>query len=309
MTQRHAPELTILWRGPLESCNYACGYCPFAKVKEGPEALARDRLAVERFVAWVAARGRPTAVFFTPWGEALIRPWYQEALARLTRLPHATKAAIQTNLSSRLEWLERCDPARVGLWATFHPDEVPRARFVARVLEARRRGARVSAGVVGLREHLDEAEALRRELPGDVYVWINAYKKGGRGYYAPDDVARLEAIDPLFRVNTVDHPSRGRACRAGASVISVDGDGVVRRCHFVEAPVANIYEPGFEAALRPTPCPNGTCGCHIGYVHLEHLGLDRVFEDGLLERIPAGWPWGPTETARARRLLPVAIGR
>ena len=27
-------------------------------------------------------------VFFTPWGEALIRHWYQEALAELTGMPH-----------------------------------------------------------------------------------------------------------------------------------------------------------------------------------------------------------------------------
>ena len=24
-------NLSILYRGPLSSCNYACGYCPFAK--------------------------------------------------------------------------------------------------------------------------------------------------------------------------------------------------------------------------------------------------------------------------------------
>ncbi len=302
--------LTILWRGPLESCNYACPYCPFAKVKEGPAALARDRAPLERFVDWVEARGRPTAVFFTPWGEALVRPWYQAALVRLSRLAHVSKVAIQTNLSARLDpWLDACEPSKVGLWSTYHPGEVPRARFVARALDGHRRGARVSAGIVGLREHLAEAEALRRELPPEVYVWVNAYKRV-RGYYAADEVARLEAVDPLFRLNTVKHPSRGRACRAGETVISVDGDGLVRRCHFVPAALGSIYDPGFEDALAPRPCPAPTCGCHIGYVHLEHLGLDRVFEDGLLERIPAGWPWPPGEgAARARRLLPVAVGR
>lgn len=287
-------RLTILWRGPLESCNYGCEYCPFAKVKEGPEALARDRAALERFVDWVAARGQDRlAVFFTPWGEALIRPWYQDALARLTRLPHVDKAAIQTNLSARLEWVEGCDKDKLALWATYHPGEVSRARFVERALDADRRGVRFSAGVVGLREHLDELEALRADLPPHVYVWVNAYKRV-KDYYTADEVARLEAVDPLFRLNTVHHPSRGRSCRAGASVVSVDGDGTVRRCHFVKDPIGNIFDPAFEACLQERPCPNATCGCHIGYVHLDHLGLGQVFGSGILERIPTARVWAVT---------------
>ena len=119
-------------------------------------------------------------------------------------------------------------------------------------------------------------------------------------YYTPAERARLEAVDPLFPVNAVDHPSLGRACRAGSAVISVDGDGEVRRCHFVDAPLGNIYAPGFEAALVPRPCPNRTCGCHIGYVHLEPLGLEATFEGGLLERIPAGWPGRPLAVASPR---------
>ncbi|MEO0844412.1 MAG: radical SAM protein, partial [Cyanobacteria bacterium J06643_5] len=33
-------------------------------------------------------------------------------------------------------------------------------------------------------------------------------------------------------------------------------------------------------------CSNDTCHCHIGYVHLDYLELDKVFGDGILERIP-----------------------
>lgn len=286
-------KLAILYRGPLESCNYACEYCPFAKVKEGPEALARDRAALERFVEWVASRTQDRlSVFFTPWGEALIRPWYQQALARLSHLPHVDRVAIQTNLSCRLDWLDGCDPARLGLWATYHPGEVSRARFVERCLELDRRGVRFSAGVVGLKEHFGEIEALRAALPAQVYVWVNAYKRVA-DYYAPEDLARLEAVDPLFRLNTTYHPSRGRACRTGRSVISVDGDGDVRRCHFVETVIGNVYDTDFDACLQERACPNATCGCHIGYVHLDELELQQVFGSGILERIPVLNTWAP----------------
>jgi MoaA/NifB/PqqE/SkfB family radical SAM enzyme len=151
---------------------------------------------------------------------------------------------------------------------------------------------RYSVGVVGLKEHAEEIRALREELSPGVYLWVNAYKRVP-GYYTEAEIRFLTSIDPLFPINNQRHPSEGRSCRAGESVISVDGDGTIRRCHFIRFPVGNLYEPGWEAALRPRPCTNATCGCHIGYVHMPHLGLDRVFGDGILERIPAPPLWQP----------------
>jgi MoaA/NifB/PqqE/SkfB family radical SAM enzyme len=294
-------KLKILYRGPLSSCNYGCQYCPFAKRVESRDELAVDEQALSRFIDWVASRvNDEISILFTPWGEALIRPWYQAALARLTRLPHVARAAIQTNLSCRLDWIDGCDRARLALWATYHPEWTSRARFVAQVRALDERGVRLSCGAVGFKEFSDELEALRRELPTSVYLWINAVKhddrpgrplvRRGDAYYSDDEIARFERIDPLFRWNVAAHPSHGRACRAGASVISVDGDGTIRRCHFVARPIGNLYDAGgVEAALAERPCPNDSCGCHIGYVHLDHLGLDRVYGDGILERIPTDW--------------------
>jgi MoaA/NifB/PqqE/SkfB family radical SAM enzyme len=280
-------NLSILYRGPLSSCNYDCWYCPFAKRQESAGELAKDRQALRRFVDW--AENHPEiqlSILFTPWGEALVRRWYQEALVRLTALTHVRKAAIQTNLSCPLDWVERSDKDRLALWTTFHPGEVERSRFVAKCLELDRRGVRYSVGVVGLKEHTDTIAALRRELPGHVYLWINAYKDKP-GYYFDEEVRHFTAIDPLFPINNVRHPSLGRACRAGQSVISVDGNGTMRRCHFIKEPLGNLYDSSFADALMPRACTNDTCGCYIGYVHLEELGLDRVFGDGILERITA----------------------
>lgn len=296
-------NFSILYRGPLSSCNYGCEYCPFAKRRETREELAADARALGRFVDWVErqggrAAGHTVSVLFTPWGEALVRRPYQEALVRLTNLPHVRRAAIQTNISCRLEWAARCDRAKLGLWCTYHPGETTRNRFVVKCRQMDALGLRYSVGVVGLKEHVHEAEALRRELRPDVYLWVNAYKRAD-DYYAADDLDRMTAVDPLFPVNNVRHPSRGLACRAGESVFSVGGDGTMRRCHFIKTPIGNIYEPGWEQALRPTPCTNETCGCHIGYVHMPSLGLYDVFDDGVLERVPAKVPPAPRPPARA----------
>lgn len=282
-------DLTILYRGPLSSCNYGCGYCPFAKREESHAELEGDRRALERFGQWVAGEtGVRIGVLFTPWGEALIRTWYQKTIARLSHSPNVRRVAIQTNLSCRLDWLSDCDLSCLALWTTYHPGETTRLAFMERCEELLDGGVRFSAGVVGLREHLGEIEALREALPPSVYVWVNAYKDRP-DYYSDDEVARIEAVDPYFRTNLSSHPSQGHACRTGQEAISVDGEGTIRRCHFVREPIGNIYDPQWREALCRRPCPNETCGCHIGYVHLPELRQYERYGEGLLERIPDAW--------------------
>ena len=337
-------RLSILYRGPLASCNYACWYCPFAKKTATPDERAADREALECFVAWVAGRqerfhlrpwwftishkpGRSTkppiprphpplcrgrggkvasvapsrelggglgresgvdqlSIFFTPWGEALIWPRYQQAIARLSHMPHVDRVVIQTNLSCPLDWVADCNPRSLALWATYHPSEVARGDFLSKVDELDRRGIRFSVGMVGMREHIAEIEAMRAALPSHLYLWVNAYKHGEH-YYTPEHLQRLAAVDPLFPINNQRHPSLGRSCRCGHTVIAVDGAGTIRRCHFIREPLGNLYEPDFERVLERRPCTNETCGCYIGYVHMEVLGLYEVFGAGVLERIPA----------------------
>ena len=65
----------------------------------------------------------------------------------------------------------------------------------------------------------------------------------------------------------------------------------MRRCHFIKKTIGNIYEDNFDSVLKPTPCSNKTCGCHIGYVHLDELNLAATYENGILERIPKEEFW------------------
>jgi hypothetical protein len=114
-------HLTILYRGPLSSCDYDCPYCPFAKRRDGTEQLRRDRTALERFTAWAAGRDHPLSVLFTPWGEGLVRSWYRRAMVELSHLPHVRRVAIQTNFSCRPDWLAEADLDTLALWVTYHP--------------------------------------------------------------------------------------------------------------------------------------------------------------------------------------------
>jgi MoaA/NifB/PqqE/SkfB family radical SAM enzyme len=139
-------------------------------------------------------------------------------------------------------------------------------------------------GVVGFKETIEEIELMRTLLPSERYLWVNALKKQA-DYYNDSERDRLIAVDPYVPYNMVYHESKGRACRTGHTVISVDGDGNIYRCHFIKEKLGNIYENALSTLLKPRLCTNATCGCHIGYVHMNDLKLYDVYKGRELERI------------------------
>lgn len=296
------PELSILWRGPLDSCNYGCGYCPFAKHPSRPEVLARDRQDFTRFIEWVRDHpDRPLRILCTPWGEALVHAWYREGLAALSHLPQVRQVGIQTNGSASWNWLADAVAERLGLWITWHPTEITAERFVAQLAPVFAAGVPCSIGGVGVPAHVPLLEDLRHRLPAAVPMWINALRP--LPAYQPDELARLTRIDPHFDLTLRAHASRGKSCRTGNAVITVDGDGDVRRCHFVDDVFGNLYRDGLASILAERPCPRRQCDCFIGFAHLEELDLARVYGDGLLPRIrqgrPASDPTAPAGSSRS----------
>ena len=295
-----SPAWNILYRGSLSSCNYACSYCPFAKTANTREELLEDQRQLERFVAWVAAQSRRIGILFTPWGEALGHRYYRQAMIELAAMPHVYRVAIQTNLSAPLGEFGEADRETLAFWATFHPTQTSLTGFVARCRDLDEFGIRYSVGVVGMREHFNAIEALRSRLRPGVYLWINALKRVP-DYYSLEELERLQAIDPYFHWNLQTYVSARRACRAGETTFTVDGAGDVRRCHFVDDVLGNVYEASFPDCLKPRSCSAVTCGCHIGYVHRPDLRLDELYGAGLLERIPNQWPNHVIGFARAAR--------
>ena len=295
MNSDEAPyDLMVLYRGPLDSCNYSCGYCPFAKRKESLDDKRKDERALGRFVESVERLPfTSVGVFFTPWGEALVRKRYQQAMVDLASMAHVHKVAIQTNLATPPTWMAHLDEAlkaKLAFWSTFHPGETSVDAFVGQVRAYVANGCRLSVGGVALDEHKDAIADLAAQLPREVPLWVNAAKRV-HGPYTDVDASWWTALDPTFPTNAVHHESLGHLCRAGQDVISVDGEGNVRRCHFVDEVLGNFHTDDVSALLQARACPNATCGCHIGYVHLERLGLRVLYGEGLLER---------------RRRLPVA---
>ena len=282
-------SLSFLYRGTLSSCNYACAYCPFAKKQDSRAALARDAREVARFTGWVAQQTRAISVLFTPWGEALVRRHYRSAMQTLAALPHVKQVALQTNLAGPLNWLDgMVGREKIGLWCTYHPGQITLGRFLERCARLDAMGVRYSVGVVALHAHYDAIRALRAALPPHVYLWLNAYDRRGPGYYAAQDLAWLDAIDPWFAQNRRPVPSRGKGCFAGETSLSVDGDGELARCHFLPERLGNLYENDLADMLQERSCPRFKCDCYIGYAQRKDLPFQQLFGDGVLARLGTG---------------------
>ena len=192
---------TMLYRGPLASCNYDCPYCPFAKRRDPPELLRADRADLQRFDRLGRRRpptGRAVGAVHAVGRGAHPLAGTAPRSSRLSHLPHVARVAIQTNLAARLDWLADAEPA-VG-WRSgprITPGRSTRERFLSRCRRsARPRGIRYSVGVVGLPEHYDEARPLRAALPPAVYLWVNA----AEGHvYTDAEEAPLDCPRPAVR--------------------------------------------------------------------------------------------------------------
>lgn len=282
-------KATLYYRGSLSSCNYDCPYCPFSKNKDSAETLAKDRVQVRAFVEWVGkqgAEGHRLSVFFNPYGEGLIHRWYREAMVELSHMDHVDKVAIQTNLSAGLNWTAELNTATAAFWATYHPGQTREDAFLKQCMELHRRGIPFSVGSVGLRGAFAALESLRGKLPGDVYMWVNAFKDQS-GYYTEPDIAFLRKLDPLFELNLNDYESLGKRCGAGYDVFYVQGEGRVKRCYKDRQVIGNLYRDGLAGLSKPRPCRMKCCDCYIGYIHMPELELHSVYGDRLLERISA----------------------
>ncbi|HEX5443983.1 MAG TPA: STM4011 family radical SAM protein [Pirellulales bacterium] len=279
-------NLSVLYRGSLVSCNYACGYCPFAKHVETSAQLTHDRQALRQFTDWLGRQAMHRwRVLFTPYGEALVRPWYRHAVVALTHHAHLKSVAVQTNLSCSLDWVADCRADRLTFWATYHPTETNRERFLRQVRRLRSLRISVSVGMVGVPGSLEEIRVMRGRLPEDVYLWINAQQPRTRPYTAQEEAA-FQAIDPQFLFTARRQPSLGKLCASGEVIFTVDGRGDMRRCHFIDEVIGNIHDCRWEEALRPRRCPRRFCDCFLGKAQLRRDALAGYFGQTVLERLP-----------------------
>ncbi len=279
----HAKEsLTLLYRGSLSSCNYACEYCPFGKTAFDVEALKADSLELERFVNHIEqGQYADLSLMFIPWGEALIHKHYQQAMIRLSRVFAIRTVVTQTSLTVRPDWLRDSHAEKIAFWCTFHPTQTTLDAFLSRLDVLNVRSIRYSVGIVGRDDFYDVGLQLRKKLPPHVALWVNPLDDDIDAY-TPDRIKQWSQIDPVFSHTAKKRLTKDTKCRCGTSVFTVSGNGDMRRCPFVNEIIGNLYEN--EIPTITEHCPNEQCNCYIGYAHWESDSFRDMYGDNILVR-------------------------
>lgn len=298
---------TILYRGSLKSCNYACSYCPFAKHSASCREQERDKKDWMKFWQSLEARAKDLGAFalmVVPYGEALLYPWYWEGLAKLSRLKQAEAVGVQTNLSFSLEdalvlW-ERAGgkKEKLRLWASFHPEMVSPEAFAQKCRKVAGEGIALCAGAVGVPQNLPVLKKLRCLLPDSLYLWINAMDGLQRPYTREEEQA-FAALDPFFVREQEAVPANPEHC---TDRLFIEGNGRMHTCNISSTLPKNWYQEDFS--FPPPRCRNRWCTCYLAYGIRADWINSLLFGPYPLFRIPRFFGvWQTQETAACPKVL------
>jgi len=252
--------------------------------------LERDRKQWLSFVAEYEKRAVALgigALMVVPYGEALIHPWYWEGLARVSALAETDAVGAQTNLSfSPEQCLEDFRKAggslrKLRLWATFHPQMTEISAFVARCKQIVAKGAQLCAGCVGVPENLELLRRLRRELPQEIYLWVNKMDGLKRPYTQEEREAFLE-LDPYFERELLPFSANVHEC---AERLFVEGDERLHTCNI--SPKLSVDWRQLSGGNFPPPeCNRKYCSCYLAYGGRNNFMNRVMFGEYPLFRIP-----------------------
>ncbi len=300
---------TVLYRGSLKSCNYHCSYCPFSKKPLSDKELRKDREQWDIFIrTFKKGSGEMGvgALMITPYGEALIHPWYWEGLAHISALPWIEAVGAQTNFSFSAEkslgifTAAGGIPEKLRLWATFHPEMTTVLEFAKKCGQMKDRGILLSAGAVGVPENLKLLQELRKELPKEIYLWLNRMDGLGRPY-TEEEIEACLRIDPYFLRELTPPPAEETHCRER---LFVEGDGRLRLCNIgqvlderwegicqrAEKSFAEVQERDGEKQVwdfaQEPKCKRKRCTCYLAYGGREEEWNRMLFGSYPLFRIP-----------------------
>lgn len=280
----------ICFRGFLSSCNYSCSYCSFAKSKLCETELMKDKASLKRFCDFIDAAhfSNQISVFLTPYGEGLIHPHYIEAIVRLALRPKCKYISCQTNLSFNTDSFikslmeSHADLSKVKLWATCHPEMVSIDDFVNKVIQLKA-SIDLCVGIVAIPDDMQSVFELRKRLPPDVYMWINA-KERAKTRYIDAQIQSLTQVDPLFPNELKLYRVQPGCCHAGSDSVFITANGDVFPCQINKNRLLNIYTS--SKAVMPFQCAKRLCDCYLAYSHRVDTYLERFFGDYTPVRIP-----------------------
>ncbi len=270
----------VFYRGALKSCNYKCEYCPFSKHSSLKE-LHNDKIALERFTNFVVSTKQNIgAIFFVPYGEALIHKYYWENIAKITKSNEIEAVGCQTNLSFSIQKMLSIfqsfngDRTKLRLWCTFHPTMVKKESFIEQCKQLIENDILFSVGAVGVPEQIELLKDFREQLPSSVYFWINPMD-GLKRTYTKQEIEAFCKIDPFFMYNLKRKKSNPYSCNGcNGNSMFVNAKGDITPCNISHKKIGNLYhknndknsEKNLYFPDKPLEnCGQRECSCFLSY--------------------------------------------
>jgi MoaA/NifB/PqqE/SkfB family radical SAM enzyme len=296
--ERHPPcRINLSWNIHV-ACNYDCTYCWFhghwAEFEEQNRYLPAEdwKRHWERF----NARYGPAKIDIAG-GEPFTYPGFLDILENVGK---KNVVLISTNLSWGVErFIERIDPSRVEISASFHPMYTSAPVILEKILRLRRAGFHANVSLVAyplyLHQLLDIADLF---ISRGIYLDVQPFRGTWKGRIYPDAYtpAAKELLERLMngshiarhypahpeekRANRVDtsplaieyqlgrKTTRGVRCNAGVLYGRLQANGVMTRCA-QGGLVGNFFDEGFRMGEEAEPCPFKFCDCINEVVHIE----------------------------------------
>ena len=248
------------------SCNYRCTYCLFAARWEEYAKRNVYKSPAEWEECWGRMHEHYGRCFLViNGGEPFTYPGFLDIIARISRWHWPIN--ITTNVSVHLEeFTSRCDPAKVSLSVSFHPEHHRLDDFLNTVALLRKRG--VNLGVINL-------VAWPPFIP-DIPRYVEAFKTIGESLKLVPFIGTHEGVEYPAGYNAeqksilgmsdhwvADKGHKGVLCQAGRLGALLLPNGNVARCGQIgdRHIIGNIFEPSFSLLSEPLPCDVPFCPC------------------------------------------------
>ena len=262
------------------ACNYRCSYC-FLAGKWDVAAKENRYPGVKRWKeVWdrIYKKYGSCHIHFSG-GEPFTYPDFLELIAFLSE-KHTLE--FSTNLSfDVIAFIEKINPLKVKLGASFHPEFVVFEEFLEKALRLKENGYRIHITFVAYPPQLKEAKVFQAECEKNkIKFAIQPFRGKYKQRFYPDSYAELEkelikfcgtnlaANEVLFNFHLNKKQVARRLCRMGQMYGKVYASADVYRCCSTGAQkLGNLLdEEDFRLFEEPLSCEIEDCCCWRGMV-------------------------------------------
>jgi tetratricopeptide (TPR) repeat protein len=259
-------------------CNYRCSYCNAPKPEKPFFEQEKRNVAVYQGLQRCIESWRGVYEKYgscrirLDGGEPSVYPSFIELVEGISQYHYLQ---INTNLSFDIHsFLQKVNPERVRLDASFHPEYLSLEDFVDRIRQLRANKFKIVVAVVAYPPFLNKISEYKRpieelHIPFIVHPFSGEFnRKSYPRDYRMEEVSRIYSLDEASRLimswrKGEDKTTRGRLCHMGQMYATIFPNGEVFRCCVQDnrLSLGSLFDGGFKLLDSPLVCNCQSCPC------------------------------------------------